>query len=80
MVSTAFDEEAIEEQAARSRERRVKQLRAFGEQLRPLQDSPLGWRLVDEDGLPTGDAFAFLALAVAAQLSFAWLLSQAFLG
>ena len=71
----AFDEGALQEQAARSQQRRERQLRAFAEKLRPLQDSQLGWRLVDEEGMPTADAFSFLAIAVGSQIWLAWSLS-----
>merc|ERR1712187_490098 len=51
----------LEEQAKRSRQRRNAQLRLFAERLRPLQDNPiLGWRVVDDDGMPTIDAYVFL--------------------
>ena len=78
VAGSAVDEDALAEQAARSRERRNKSLRAFAKRLRPLQESPLGWNLVDGDGMPTGDAFVFLALAIGAQAWLAYILSQSF--
>merc|ERR1719401_436692 len=64
----------LEEQAKRSRQRRNAQLRLFAERLRPLQDNPiLGWRVVDDDGMPTIDAYVFLVIAIAFQ---AWLWTQ----
>ena len=76
VAGSTIDEEALEEQAARSRARREKTLQDFAERLRPLQESPLGWTLVDDKGLPTGDAFVFLAIAIAAQLWLAWLVTE----
>lgn len=73
--ATADDDEfleALEARAERSRRRRELQLRNFAKAVKPLQDSPLGWRLVDAQGMPTPDAYVFLAIAVAAQ---AWLAS-----
>ena len=64
--------EALERRAERSRSRRDAQLRGLAKAVKPLQDSPLGWELVDDEGMPTSDAFVFLTLAVASQ---AWLAS-----
>ncbi|KAL3899562.1 MAG: hypothetical protein SGPRY_012621 [Prymnesium sp.] len=78
VVGSTLDEDALEAQAIKSRERRDRRMRDFGERLRPLQESPLGWRLVDSDGMPTGNALLFLFAAVTSQCLLAWLLATAF--
>ena len=75
--TASFDEDALASQAERSQRRREAALRQFAARLRPLQDGPLGWRLVDGRGMPTGDAFVFLAVAVASQVWLADLLLAA---
>ena len=54
-------------QAASSRARRLERLRDLGRRLRPVQDWT-GWQLVAKDDLPRLDAWAFLGVAIAAQL------------
>ena len=69
----ASDEEwvkRLERQAERSRARRIARQRNLAEQLEPVQ-SILGLNLVDDDGLPTTDAYVFLAVAVLVQLAIA---------
>ena len=57
----------LERLAARSRERRLARLRDLASRLAPVEGWT-GWKLVSEEGLPTLDAFVFLAIAVAAQI------------
>jgi hypothetical protein len=64
------DEGWLEAQAERSRKRRLARQRDLASRLVPVQNS-LGWRLVSEDGLPTQDAYAFVAIAVVVQVALA---------
>ena len=68
--SAETDDDWLERQAERSRARRLKRQREFGAALQPLQQWT-GWTLVTGDGTPTSDAYVFLAVAVAAQLTLA---------
>ena len=62
--------ERLERRAARSRERRIERQRDFARRLEPLQQL-LGWPLVTEGGMPTAEAYYFLAAAVLLQLTLA---------
>lgn len=64
-------EERLQRQAERSRKRRLDRQRLFAQQLEPIQ-AILGLNLVSaEDGLPTSDAYVFLAVAVGVQIAIA---------
>ena len=69
---------SLEQRSQVSRQRRDDQLRAFAERLRPLQSPPFGWRVIDDDGFPTLDAWVFLAIAAMSQGFLAWWLLQLF--
>ena len=69
----------LERRAEKSRERRLERQRNLASQLKPVEQW-FGWTLVDDEGLPTTDAYVFLAAAVGAQLSLAFAVQQAFSG
>ena len=69
----------MERRAEKSRQRRLEQQRSLANQLKPLEGW-FGWTLVDDEGLPTVNAYVFLALAVVVQLWLAFLVQQAFTG
>lgn len=63
--------EKLEERAERSRQRRRERQLDLARRLEPLQQT-FGWSLVrEDDGMPTLDAYVFLAVAVSAQLALA---------
>lgn len=64
----------LEKQAERSRERRLARQRDLASRIAPLQEW-FGWSLVTGDGLPTGDAYVALAVAVLAQVALAFALA-----
>ena len=68
--------EKLERQAERSREKRLARQRDLASRLAPLQEL-LGWPLVSADGLPTSDAYTFVAAAVVTQLLLALALRNA---
>ena len=69
--------ERVERQAERSRKRRLERQRDLARRLAPLQNA-MGWTFVTDDGLPTTDAYVFLALAVVVQLTLASALAEPF--
>ena len=57
----------LAKQAERSKARRIERLRDLAKRIQPVQEIT-GWQLISTDGLPTLDAWVFLALAIIAQL------------
>ena len=72
-MEDATEDERLEQLAKRaekSRQRRIERQKDLAARLEPLE-AAFGWRLVSPEGLPTTDAYVFLAVAILAQLAFA---------